>query len=211
MFSVTEIVPSFTPALINLSKFCIVSCFVDAKIQRIFHLKVKVCLYLCFFIQKSALLHKFCEWDFRGSIFNQSFEHLTQSFCKVNPAVSHSFLFLCWNIIHEVAFRGTTADDAKPLPTVLLSHLPHHVFDKLKCLHIRLCIKWCAFWNKEQAEELIFQTARRGCRTQDYQGVLSNNNAKFLHSNLAMVVVGRCWSLFKDGAITWQLNRVITC
>ena len=90
-----------------------------------------------------------------GIIFNQSFKHLTQSFCKVNPAVSHSFLFLCWNIIHEVAFRGTTADDAKPLPTVLLSHLPHHVFDKLKCLHIRLCIKWCAFWNKEQAEELI--------------------------------------------------------
>ena len=90
-----------------------------------------------------------------GIIFNQSFKHLTQSFCKVNPAVSHSFLFLCWNIIHEVAFRDTTADDAKPLPTVLLSHLPHHVFDKLKCLHIRLCIKWCAFWNKEQAEELI--------------------------------------------------------
>ena len=58
IFSVTEIVPSFTPALTNLSKFCIVSCFVDAKIQRIFHLKVKACLYLCFFIQKSALLHE---------------------------------------------------------------------------------------------------------------------------------------------------------
>ena len=39
-------------------------------------------------------------------------------------------VFLCWNIIHEVTLRGTTADNAKPLPTVLLCHLPHHVFDK---------------------------------------------------------------------------------
>ena len=38
---------------------------------------------------------KFCEWDFRGSIFNQPLEHLAQSVCKVSPAVSHSFLFLC--------------------------------------------------------------------------------------------------------------------
>ncbi|MCI7451675.1 MAG: hypothetical protein MSB11_01600 [Prevotella sp.] len=45
--------------------------------------------------------------------------------------------------------------DTKPLTAVLLSHLPHHVFDKLKCLLIRLRITWCAFWDKEQAEEFI--------------------------------------------------------
>ena len=58
-------------------------------------------------------------------------------------------------VFHEVALRSMAADDTKPLPAVLLIHLPHHVFDKLKCLLIRLSIKRCAFWDKEQAEELI--------------------------------------------------------
>ena len=43
---------------------------------------------------------------------------------------------------------------------------------------------------------------KKGSGSKSKSDWVSFSDAKVLLFNLAMVVVGRCWSLFKDGAIT---------
>ena len=43
---------------------------------------------------------------------------------------------------------------------------------------------------------------KKGSGSKSKSDWVSLSDAKVLHFNLTMVVVGRCWSLFKDGAIT---------
>ena len=43
---------------------------------------------------------------------------------------------------------------------------------------------------------------KKGSGSKSKSGWVSFSDAKVLHFKLTMVVVGRCWSLFKDGAIT---------
>ena len=70
----------------------------DAKIQRIFHLKVKVCLYLCFFIQKSALLHEI-------GYHIHCFSFLFVNDVAVNVFIPPTALNLtCINILRAVLF-----------------------------------------------------------------------------------------------------------
>lgn len=43
---------------------------------------------------------------------------------------------------------------------------------------------------------------KKGSGSKSKSDWVSFSDAKVLHFNLTMVVVGRCWSLFKDRAIT---------
>ena len=49
--------------------------------------------------------------------------------------------------------------------------------------------------------QLLTKT-KKGSGSKSKSDWVSFSDAKVLHFNLTMVVVGRCWSLFKDGAIT---------